>query len=51
MALVSGMPDYPFITLGYPHIPLAAWSEDEVREAAQKVVDGVRRRLTAGSSG
>jgi hypothetical protein len=49
MALVSGMPDYPFITLGYPHIPLAAWSEDEVREAAEKVVDGVRRRLTAES--
>jgi hypothetical protein len=49
MALVSGMPDYPFITLGYPHVPLAVWSEDEIREAAEKVVDGVRRRLTADS--
>ena len=48
MALVSGMPDYPFITLGYPYVPLAVWSEDEIKEAAEKVVEGVRRRLTAG---
>jgi hypothetical protein len=51
MALVSGMPDYPFITLGYPHVPLAGWSEDEVRVAAEKVVDAVRRRLTADPGG
>jgi len=47
MALVSGMPDYPFITVGYPHVPLAGWSEDEIRDAAHQVVDQVRRRLTA----
>ena len=47
MALVSGMPDYPFITLGYPYVPLAGWSEDEVQEAARAVVDRVRERLTA----
>jgi hypothetical protein len=51
MALVSGMPDYPFITLGYPYVPLAVWSDDEVREAAEKVVDAVRRRLTADPGG
>jgi hypothetical protein len=47
MALVSGMPDYPFITVGYPHVPLAGWSEDEIRDAAHQVVDQVRQRLTA----
>ena len=46
MALVSGMPDYQFITLGYPFVPLAAWSEDEIQEAARIVVDRVRTRLT-----
>jgi hypothetical protein len=51
MALVSGMPDYPFITLGYPHIPLAAWTPEEVQSAAEQVVDLVRQRLTAPGRG
>jgi hypothetical protein len=50
MALVSGMPDYPFVTLGYPYVPLAGWSVDEVQEAARAVVDKVRERLTATTS-
>ena len=46
MALVSGMPEYPFITVDYPHVPLAGWTREEVSEVARDVVDQVRRRLT-----
>ena len=37
MARVSGMPDYGFVTVGYPHIPLAIWSEEEITAAARQV--------------
>lgn len=47
MALVSGMPDYPFLTLGYPYVPLVVWSDDEIREASLKIVERVRERLTS----
>ena len=47
MALVSGIPDYPFVTLGYPYVPLVVWSDDEIREASLALVDAVRQRLTA----
>jgi hypothetical protein len=47
MALVSGMPGYPFVTLGYPYVPLAVWSEDEIREGSLAVLEHVRGRLTA----
>ena len=46
MGQVSGMPDAAFITLPYPHVPLAGWTEDEVRQVAADVLDAVCRRLT-----
>lgn len=46
MALVSGMPDYPFITVDYPHVPLANWTDEEVSEVARQIADAVRPRLT-----
>ena len=30
MARVSGMADYGFVTVDYPLIPLAVWSDDEI---------------------
>ena len=34
MARVSGMPDYGFVTVPYPHIPLAVWTDEEIDEVA-----------------
>ena len=46
MARVSAMPDYPFVTVGYPHMPLAVWTPDEMRDIARDVVAAVIERLT-----
>lgn len=48
MAKVSGMPDYGFVTVGYPHIPLAVWSDDEIEEIARELVPDLVARLTSG---
>jgi hypothetical protein len=45
IARISGHPDYPVITVGYPHIPIAVWTEDEVREIAREVAPQVRELL------
>ncbi|MCH8196147.1 MAG: hypothetical protein IIB12_08745 [Chloroflexi bacterium] len=41
MRRLSGVPDYDFITVDYPHIPTAVWSDDEVREVAKEVAPKV----------
>jgi hypothetical protein len=46
MAKVSGMPDYPFITVGYPYVPLAVWTEEEIRAVARQVAPQVLDCLT-----
>ena len=46
MARVSAMPDYAFVTVDYPHMPLAVWTPDEIRDIARDVVAGVVERLT-----
>jgi hypothetical protein len=46
MARVSAMPDYPFVTVEYPHMPLAVWTPDEMRDIARDVVAAVVERLT-----
>jgi hypothetical protein len=46
MARVSGMPDYGFATVPYPHIPLAVWSEDEIDDIARELVPTLIERLT-----
>ena len=46
MASVSGMPDYPFLTVDYPHVPLAVWTPEEIREIAKEVAPAVVARLT-----
>ena len=50
MARVSAMPDYEFVTVDYPHVPLAVWTPDEVRDVARQVASAVRVRLTKEGS-
>ena len=45
MAAVSGMPDYPFITVDYPHVPLVVWTDEEIREVAREVAPKVMAHL------
>jgi hypothetical protein len=47
IAMVSGMPDYEFVIVKYPHPPLAIWTPDEIDDIVGEVADQVRRRLTA----
>jgi hypothetical protein len=46
MALVSGMPDYQFVIVRYPHPPLALWDQAEIAEIVKEVAAEVRDRLT-----
>jgi hypothetical protein len=46
IARISGHPDYAFVTVGYPHIPLAVWDDDEIRMVAKAVAPQVRALLT-----
>jgi hypothetical protein len=46
IARISGHEEYPFVTVGYPHIPTAVWTKDECREVAQAVAAEVRTLLT-----
>lgn len=50
MARVSGMPDYEFLTVPYPHIPLAVWTDDEIDEIARELAPKVLARLTKDGS-
>jgi hypothetical protein len=46
MASVSGMAGYEFVTVGYPHVPLAVWTAEEVEEVARLVAPAIIARLT-----
>jgi hypothetical protein len=46
IARISGHDDYPFLTVGYPHIPTAVWTDDEVRDLAREIAPKVRELLT-----
>ncbi len=46
MARVSAMPDYAFVTVDYPHVPLAVWTPEEIRDIAREVAGAVIDRLT-----
>jgi hypothetical protein len=47
MARVSGMPDYGFATVDYPHIPLAVWTPEEIDDVARELAPKLIARLTA----
>ena len=46
MARVSGMPDYDYLTVDYPHVPLAIWTADEITEVAQELAPRILELLT-----
>ncbi len=46
MARVSGMPDYDYLTVDYPHVPLAIWTADEIAEVARELAPQVIELLS-----
>lgn len=46
IARISGCPDYPFLTVGYPHIPTAIWTDEECAEIARAIAPDVVKLLT-----
>ena len=50
IAQVSGMPDYPYLTVDYPHVPLAVWTADEITEVAADLAPRIVALLTDGQS-
>jgi hypothetical protein len=50
LARVSGMGEYEFVTVPYPHIPLAVWTDDEIDEVARDLAPKVLARLTKDGS-
>ena len=46
MARVSAMPDYAFVTVDYPHVPLGVWTPEEVRAMARETAAAVIAGLT-----
>lgn len=50
MARVSGMPDYPYLTVDYPHVPLAIWTPQEIDDVARELAPQVIALLTRDAS-
>ena len=46
MKRLSGVPDYPYLTVTYPHIPTAHWTADEAKEIAKALAPKVIKALT-----
>lgn len=46
MKRLSGVPDYPYLTVTYPHIPTAHWTADEAKEIAKALAPKVIEALT-----
>jgi hypothetical protein len=46
MARVSGMPDYDYLTVDYPHVPLAIWTAEEIAEVARELAPRIVEMLT-----
>ena len=46
MKRLSGVPDYEFVTVDYPHIPTGVWTADEVKEIAREVTPKIVAALT-----
>jgi hypothetical protein len=50
MARVSGMPDYGFVTVDYPLVPLAIWTQEEIDGVARQLAPQLIALLTAGDA-
>jgi len=46
VARISGMPDYPYLTVDYPHVPLAIWTDEEIAEVAGDLAPKILELLT-----
>lgn len=46
MKRLSGVPDYQYVVVNYPHAPIANWTETETREVAKEIAPKVRELLT-----
>ena len=49
MARLVGCPDYPIVTIDYPHNPTGHWTKEEALSLAAEVTPAVRQRLTLPS--
>lgn len=45
IARISGHPDYDMITVDYPYIPTATWSDDEIATLARELAPQVAAML------
>lgn len=50
IARISGMPDYAFLTVDYPHVPLAVWTDEEIDEIATDLAPQIIALLTAAEA-
>ena len=39
--------DYPYLTVDYPHIPLAIWTDEEIAEVASDLAPKILELLTS----
>lgn len=46
VARISSMPDYPYLTVDYPHVPLGMWTDDEITEVATDLAPKILALLT-----
>jgi hypothetical protein len=46
VARISGMPDYPYLTVDYPHVPLAIWTDEEIAKVATDLAPKILELLT-----
>ena len=49
MKRLSGVKDYDYVEVNYPHIPTAVWTDDEARSIAKDLAPKVMAALTTGS--
>jgi hypothetical protein len=49
MARLVGCPDYPIVTIDYPHNPTGVWTKEEALGLAEEIAPAVRQRLTTSS--
>jgi len=49
MARLVGCPDYPIVTIDYPHNPTGVWTKEEALALAAEIAPAVRQRLTQPS--
>jgi hypothetical protein len=49
MARLVGCPDYPIVTIDYPHNPTGVWTKEEALALADEIAPAVAARLTQPS--